>query len=491
MELQEYLKIWRRSWVLIIALILVTTSASAVWTLRQTPIYKSTSQLYVSVDSGGVSLDSAEKFTSAVRKAVNSYQEIIGSPIVMDVVSEELGGKLSPSQLEARVSASSSDNNFLMDVSAKDADPELAAQIANITSRVFANVVTNQLERSSGAASARLQVSVVRPAQVPSAPISPNPKRNLGFGFMLGLVIGLGGSVLQTVLDTRIRSREDVADITSDPVLGRIAFDPTARTHPLLVYDDPTSARAEAFRLFRTNLQYLRVEGSPHSFVITSAGPTEGKSTAAANLAIAIAQAGSTVCLVDGDLRRPSISHLMGIEGGIGVTDVLIGRASLVDVLQEWGLANLTVLPAGHRPPNPSELLGSQEMEELLGWLKAQFDYVIIDAPPILSVTDPALLAKEVGGALVVVAVGKTQKDGLRDALETMSTIDAHVLGIVLTMVPTKGPHSYSYYQYDYGSEQSRGGGPQAQRGRHREKNSAPARPVQQVVSSILNREAA
>ena len=313
-------------------------------------------------------------------------------------------------------------------------------------------MVTNQLERPSEGAPARVQVDVVQPAQVPGGAISPNVTRNLALGFMLGLMLGLGLAVLRSVLDTKIRTRQDVASITDDPVLGRIVFDPDAATRPLLVQDDPTSPRAEAFRAFRTNLQFLKVEGNPRSFVFTSAGPSEGKSTTAANLAIAIAQAGSTVCLVDGDLRKPRVADLMGVEGAVGVTDILIGRVTLAEALQGWGQPNLVVLPAGHRPPNPSELLGSQEMGDLISNLKAQFDYVIVDAPPVLVVTDAALIAKDVGGALMVTAVGEARKDALSDALGTMERIDARVLGIVMTKVPTKGDDSYAYAAYTYGS---------------------------------------
>ena len=452
MELQDYLRIFRKNWVLILVSTLIITGAAAAWSMIQTPKYQATSQLYVSVRTGDASVGDLSQGTNFVRSAVTSYVDVVGTAIVMDQVSEELGGALSPAELASAVSASSPTNTVLINISATDSDPEQAALVANTTSAVFADVVTNQLERPSEGAPARVQVDVVQPAQVPGGAISPNVTRNLALGFMLGLMLGLGLAVLRSVLDTKIRTRQDVASITDDPVLGRIVFDPDSTTRPLLVQDDPTSPRAEAFRAFRTNLQFLKVEGNPRSFVFTSAGPSEGKSTTAANLAIAIAQAGSTVCLVDGDLRKPRIADLMGVEGAVGVTDILIGRVTLAEALQGWGQPNLVVLPAGHRPPNPSELLGSQEMGDLISNLRAQFDYVIVDAPPVLVVTDAALIAKDVGGALMVTAVGEARKDALSDALGTMERIDARVLGIVMTMVPTKGADSYGYAAYTYGS---------------------------------------
>lgn len=457
LELQDYLRIFRKSWVLILASTMIVTGLSAVWSMMQTPSYKATAQLYVSVRTGDTSVGEMQQGTSYARQAVTSYVDVVDTSIVMDKVSAELGGSPTASELARSVSASSPTNTVLINISAVSHDPEEASLIANTTSSVFSDVVTNQLERPSEGAPARVQVDVVQPARVPGAAESPNVKRNLSLGFLLGLFLGLGLAVLRSVLDTRIRTRADVGTITHDPVLGSIIFDPGSSTRPLLIQDDPTSPRAEAFRSFRTNLQYLRVEGNPRSFVFTSSGPGEGKSTTAANLAIAIAQAGSTVCLVDGDLRKPRVADLMGVEGGVGVADVLIGRVSLGDALQGWGEPNLFVLPAGHRPPNPSELLGSSEMQQLLNQLKGQFDYVIVDAPPLLAVTDAALIAKEVGGALMVAASGRVRKEHFREALVAMERIDARVLGVVMTMVPVSGADAYGYTSYTYGSPEHHG----------------------------------
>lgn len=455
LELQDYLRIWRKNWVLIAVVTLVATALAAAWTMTRTPVFQAKSQLYVSVRAGEGSISELQQGTSFARQAVTSYVDVVTTAIVMDQVSAELGGTPKASELAAQVSASSPTNTVLINIAASDSDPVVAAEIANVTSAVFADVVTNQLETPDAGAPARVRIDVVQPAQVPSSPVSPNVQRTVMLGFLLGLMAGLAIAVLRDVMDTRIRTRESVASITNDPVLGRIVYDPDATERPLIVLDDPTSPRSEAFRTLRTNLQFLRVEGNPHSFVITSSGPSEGKSTTAANLAISIAEAGSSVCIVDADLRKPRISEIFAIEGAVGVTDVLIGRVTLDRALQTWGNPNLYILPAGHRPPNPSELLGSTEMADLLRVLQQQFDYVIVDAPPVLAVTDAALVSKHVGGALMIAAVGRTRKDGLRDALQAMERIDARVLGIVMTMVPVKGPDGYGYAAYTYGDAHS------------------------------------
>lgn len=451
MELQDYLRIWRKNWILIVVTTLVITALSAAWSLTRTPEYQAQTRLYVSVRTGEASIGDLQQGTTYARQAVTSYVDIVSTSIVMDKVSEEIGDVLTPAQLSSRVSASSPSNTVLIDISVTDDDPSLAAEIANTTAAVFSDVVTNQLEKPSEGSPARVQIDVVQPAKVPSSPVSPNVTRNLALGFLLGLMLGLAAAVLRTVLDVRVNSKSDVAQITDLPVLGRIIRDPKVATRPLTVQDNPGGPRAEAFRQLRTNLQFLRVEGNPHSFVITSAGAGEGKSTTAANLAIALAETSVSVCLVDGDLRKPRIAELFGIEGGVGLTDVIIGRANLGDAVQKWGRDRLFILPSGRHAPNPSELLGSKEMATLLNELTSSFDYVIVDAPPVLLVTDAALVSKSVGGALMVVAAGKTRKPEFEAALGTLHTIDARMLGIILTMVPEKGPDSYGYSTYSYG----------------------------------------
>jgi len=258
--------------------------------------------------------------------------------------------------------------------------------------------------------------------------------------------------VLRTVLDTRIHSLHDIATVTEAPVLGGIAFDPDAKARPLIVHADPRNPRAESFRSLRTNVQFLNVEGGSSRYVVTSSGPGEGKSTTTANLAISLAETGARVALIDGDLRLPKVADYMGIEGAVGLTDVLIGRVELVDAMQKWGRGNLFVLPAGRIPPNPAELLGSTAMDRVLAALSEHFDYVLIDSPPLLLVTDAAVLTKKATGALLVTASGATKRPELQGAVSSLDRAGADLLGIVVTMLPTKGPDSYGYGTYVYGA---------------------------------------
>lgn len=341
----------------------------------------------------------------------------------------------------------------MINIRVTDADPHQAVRIADTTSAVLADVIVNNLEQTSEGAPTRVHVDVVQPAELPESPASPKVPMNLLIGLACGVLLGVAAALLRNTLDTKVRSKADLTNITSMPLIGAIRKDSEAGTRPLIAQIDPRSPLVEAYRSMRTNLQYLGVateEGKAKSVVITSAGPAEGKSTTAANLAIVMSDTGARVALVDADLRKPTIARTMGIEGAVGLSDVLIGRTPLKDAIQSWGRRGLSVLPAGPIPPNPSELLGAPVMRKVLSELVESFDYVIIDAPPVLAVTDAAILSRDTGGAIMVAAAGKVSKAQLASALESIKTVDGHVMGVVMTMVPTRGPdaHGYGVYQY-------------------------------------------
>ncbi|MDD9206144.1 CpsD/CapB family tyrosine-protein kinase, partial [Georgenia sp. 10Sc9-8] len=194
----------------------------------------------------------------------------------------------------------------------------------------------------------------------------------------------------------------------------------------------------EAVRRLRTNLQYANLSDQNSSFLVTSSISGEGKSMTSVNLAIALADTGARTVLVDADLRRPSVADYLGLEGEAGLTTVLVGRAELGDVLQEWSEGGIAVLAAGHLPPNPAEMLGSREMSELLSELTASYDAVVIDSPPLLPVTDAALLSKLVSGTLLLAGTDRVRKAELTASLEALDAVDARILGIVLNRVERK-----------------------------------------------------
>ncbi|MCC4249441.1 polysaccharide biosynthesis tyrosine autokinase [Microbacterium testaceum] len=440
MELSDNIRILRKNWLVIVALTILGIGGMLAYTSTRTPIYQSSSTVFVSTQGGSTTaeLQQGSSFTQA---RINTYVGLVNTPVVLDPVARELGLQETGAQLSSRVKASAALNSTLITIVVEDADAALAAEIANAVAQSLAAVVP-QLEPEADDGSSPVRLSRVRDAQAADRPSSPNMPLNLTLGTLIGLAAGIGTAVLRTALDNRVRTPRDVERVTGAPGIGAIAFDKRAKERPLIVHADPLSTRAESFRALRTNLQFLDV-GERSSFVVTSSIPTEGKSTTAINLAIALADAGKRVALVDTDLRKPKVAEYLGIEGGAGLTDVLIGRAQVNEVMLPWGGRSFYVLPAGKIPPNPSELLGSARMNALLEMLERDFDVVLCDAPPLLPVTDAAVLARTTSGALMVVAAGRTTKHQLTGASEALATAGAKLAGFIMCMVPTRGPDSY------------------------------------------------
>jgi len=448
MELSDYLRILRKNWLVIVVLTLVGLGAAAAYSLTRTPEFESSSTVFVSTQGSTVQeLQQGSSFTQA---RINTYVGLATAPVVLNPVIAELGLDVTARTLAESVSVAAPLNSTLITVTVTDPDPVMAADIANAIAASLATAVP-QLEPESADGTSPVRLTRVSDAQPALSPSSPNVPLNLALGVLVGLALGIGVAVLRTVLDNKVRNPRDAEQITAAPSIGAIAYDPKAKDRPLIVHADPLSPRAESFRALRTNLQFLDMGGRA-SFVITSSIPSEGKSTTTINLAIALADAGKRVALLDTDLRKPKVAEYLGIEGGVGLTDVLIGRARVGDVMLPWGGRSLFVLPAGKVPPNPSELLGSDQMATLLEVLERDFDVVLCDAPPLLPVTDAAILARATSGALLIIAAGKTTKHQLTGAAEALQTVGAKLAGFVMSMGPTRGADSYySAYGYGYG----------------------------------------
>lgn len=453
MELRDYLRVLHKHWALILIVTLLGVAAAAGASILMKPKFEANTQLYVSVRGESQGVGDLAQGSTLARQSVSTYATVVKTESVLGPVIKKLGLDMTSEALSEQVQASAPLNQSIVQIAVTGDDAVETAEIANAVGQSLKTVVEEQLEASSEEGQPSLvSLNTVQPAAIPESPISPRVPLNLALGALLGLALGLGIAMLRSVLDTRIHSAHDVEQATEAPLLGGITFDPDASKRPLIVHADPRSPRAESFRILRTNLQFLAVSDTSElkgrSFVISSAGLGEGKSTTAANLAIALSQSGLRVALVDGDLRLPKVAEYMGLEGGAGLTDVLIGRAEITEVLQRWGRDQLFVLPAGKVPPNPSELLGSKAMDELLKQMMGHFDYVIVDAPPLLLVTDAAVLSKRSNGVLLVAASGSTKKAELASAVRSLSAAGGTLQGVIVTMLPTKGPDSYGYGAY-------------------------------------------
>lgn len=437
---------------MVTAFVVLATATGVAVTALSTRIYQADVEVFVSLRDGGSGTTSnAYQGNLFSQERVKSYAKIANSPAVTGAVIKQLGLNLTPGQLAGRITATAPTDTVLVDITVKDPSAARARDVANSTATQFAKVVGN-LERPTAGQPTPVAITVVRPATLPTTPVSPRPTVNVALGLLLGLALGVGIALLRETLDTSIKSSEDLQKLTGSSALGVISFDSQAQKNPLVSQLDSRTGRGEAFRTLRTNLRFVDVDNPPRTVVITSSVASEGKSTTSCNLAITLASAGVRVILVEGDLRRPRVADYMGLEGAVGLTDVLIGRARLDDVLQPWGASKLAVLTSGALPPNPSELLSSSQMSELLTGLKTRADIVLIDAPPLLPVTDAAILGRGCDGAILIVRQAKTTREQITRAMEALSSVGARVLGTVLNMAPTGGAHGYGY-GYGYASE--------------------------------------
>ena len=455
-DFQDYTRIIRKRWVTIVLTALLTLGLAALLTATATKKYAATTQFFVSISGAddGTQLQQGGTF---VQQRVKSYAELLKTPRVLDPVVEELGDGTTTEDLVELITVTTPPDTVMLEVSVTDPEPERAQEIATALGKAFPSVV-DELERPSDTSKrSPVKVSMVKPAQTDEDPVSPAPIRNLVLGLALGLVAGFGLALWRHQQDTTVRTGDDVEEITEQPVIGAVHFDPRAGKEPLIVETDPTSPRAEAFRAVRTNLMFVNAASHPRTIALTSSIPGEGKSTTIANLALTLAQAGSRVCLIEGDLRRPRLLEYLGLEGSAGITDVLIERATLDEVLQPYGEHGLDILGCGAIPPNPSELLASSAMSSVLADLSARYDYVLIDTPPVLPVTDAVILSTKVDGIMVLVGTTIVSKEQLSATLAALAAVENKVLGLVLNRVGTsKGERSGYYGYYDYSSDPAR-----------------------------------
>lgn len=457
MDLQQYLRILRKRWLGIAIITALAVAFAALLTLLSPKVYLAKTQSFVAIGGTVTNAQSNAAISGSnfALQRVRSYVDIVKSPEVLAPVIATTGVDMTVPELAARVSAVNPPATVLLNLSVQDNDPATAKELANATAVSFAEQI-ERLETPDGASGSPVKVTVTSPATQPSSPISPNSRVNLALGLILGLAAGVAWALLKEQLDTTIKGERDISEITGRTNLGMVLYDPDATTNPLVALNQQ-SLRSEGFRTVRTNIQYVDVDNPPRAIVITSSLPSEGKTTTSCNLAIALAQAGKKTCLVEADLRKPKVADYLGIDGGVGLVDLLTSTRDLDEVLIPWQRGLFSVIPSGPIPPNPSEILGSQQMAHLLESLREQFDVIVIDAPPLLPVTDAAVLAGSADGALLVTRFGRTTKEQLRKSVEVLDNVGARLLGTVLNFVPARGS-GYGYgsgygggYGYGYG----------------------------------------
>ena len=412
-------------------------------TTREPVLYSATSSGLVRVGQATTAGEEQGNASLAEDKA-NLYAFLVSTTPVAEQVVEDLGLDVPPSAIAGRFSASVDASVNSLTVSAIGTTPKEAQDLANA---VVGAVVVVAQEIETGEQNpkqpALTRIIPLEPAQLPGAPFTPDYQRAAMKGAIGGLGLAYAVLIARRLIDRRIRSTKHVEDATGASVLGIIPKDDALdRTHRGVRGD--LGRAAESFRQLRTNLRFVDVDNEPRRIVVTSALAGEGKSTVSANIARLVAQAGTPVLLIDADLRRPMIATTFEIDGAVGLTQALAGDVNVREVIVDSGLANLSLLPAGRIPPNPSELLGSLRMKQFIDDLAHDY-LVILDAPPLLPVTDAGLLSAFCDGALLVQAAGKTQIEQSQQCRRILDQVGSRLLGVVLNKAPVKGASAIAY----------------------------------------------
>lgn len=457
MTLQSYLRILAERWKVIALFVIAATGIAVLVTATTTKTYQSNVQLFVATTSD--TTNSAVQYQAAAftQTQVQTFSKIVASPEVLTSVKKDLHlqNLMSDNTLKGKISADAPAGQSIVNLHVTDGSPDRAQQIATSVATAFIKTVEGYYaDKSNPTAPKPVRLYVTSPASHPGSPSSPKPVLNISLGVLLGLLVGIGVAVARDILDNRIKDTDTLSKAAEAPAMGVVVEDPTANRHPIATRAGTRNQRAENFRQLRANLQFANVDEHPRIIAITSSIPSEGKTMVAMNLASTLAEAGFTVCLIDADLRRPTIAKAMGLASPVGLTSVLINQIDLIEALQSAG-SNLYVLSSGPTPPNPSEVLASSYVRDVVRSLLDKVDYVILDTAPLLPVADGSEVAALADGTLLVARHKLTTDSQVKRAAASLARVDAKLVGVVLNRVPGRRNSEYAYTYYRAEPEQA------------------------------------
>lgn len=443
MGARDFLTVIRKYWLLVAVCTLLGGLVAGLLSTSATPMFRSKASLYFSLQFGESAGD-LNQGSTYTQNQMQSFAQLATSSIVLEPVVERLELGTTPADLARALEATTPDDTSVLEVTMESDSADEAAAVANAVAQQLSTTVA-RLAPQNAEGDATVEATVIDPAEPPQFQFAPNTRRNVAGGLIGGALLGALLAAAWSRLDTRVRTTDDLAEVTDIPLIGTITRYPRKQPAGLVMQADPQGPVAELYRRIRTNLRFLAVDQEALSLLVTSTAPGEGKSTTAANLAVALAESDLKVLLIDADLRRPAVGRYLEIEDAAGLTTVLIGRADVEDVTQQWGAAGLEVLPAGEIPPNPSELLASRAMESLVAAVRERYDVVLVDCAPVSLVADASILAPLVTGTIVVADASSVRRRPLTDAIEALTRSGAQIVGVVLNKVAGKPGTGYGY----------------------------------------------
>lgn len=448
MTILDLVRIMRSNIKLLLAATLLGTLLAAAYTVTRPVQYTTGSSVQV-IGGNSQDMNSASISEQLATSRAGYYAKLMSSEGVARRIVEQSKGTLKAGDFA--VSGVSEDNSATVSITAVAPTPAKAQRAADLARSALAAEAKYIETLGSQSKSTIYEVFPLTTAAKPTTPSSPNWPMNLAAGALLGFLGGIAAVVLRKQLDSRVRHSDEVEKLTGAGVLGVIPKAKNLANERRGGLGD-LGTTAEAFRILRTNLRYVSTDQPPRSLVITSAVQGEGKSTIAANLARVLAAAGQSVVLVDTDLRRPAVHETFAVENLVGLTEVLTGQAALREVIQPGDHKNLGIITAGRIPPNPSELLGSRRMSAVIESLSERY-FVVLDAPPLLPVTDAGLLAVAADGAAVVYHHSHTHREQVALCTKILRQVGGRYFGSILNLTPPKsmGTTVYGYGAGNYG----------------------------------------
>lgn len=432
----------------------VIVAGVCAYTFTRTPMYTASAQLFATYRNTAADSSNANSYNagaSYISSQIATYPDLVKTEAVLQPVIDDLGLDTSVGALSRQVSASNPTDTMMLKVSVSDADPEMAAKIANAASASLRDQITGSLYSEGGSELiSPVNLAIVQKAGTPGSPSSPNVKMNLAVGLAGGLVMGVIAAVLKDLLDRRVRTVADVQAIAETPILGTLTQGDVFTEKAPVMVGHASSREAEDLRRLRTNLTFMENgEGLSNVIVVTSSSPSEGKTTTSSNLAVAFAENGAKVLLIDADVRNPSIAKSLDVENSVGLTHLVSGEVSSRDAIQKYWKSNLHVLTSGQQTLNPSVLLNSMAMKALIHQVADSYDHVIIDTAPMQVSNDAAVFAKEGAQLLMVAGLGVVEKRRLTATMDELETLDIEPVGMVLNFAEQeKAKDSYYYYYY-------------------------------------------
>ncbi|WP_052459711.1 CpsD/CapB family tyrosine-protein kinase [Tessaracoccus massiliensis] len=488
MTLIDLVRLLRKNFLILLLCAALGVGLAAAWTLTRPAVY-TTSAVGLVVAGDTQNLGNATFGDAVAQQRAAAYAALVNTRAVGDRAAEILAAMPEQPAMASYTASVDAAPAFIRVTATADnglsaqatADAVLQGLIDEaLRLETYSQTQTMENPPEDPTSLTALHIMPYETASLPTVPQQADLTRNLLVGLLAGLALGVGVAIMRRQLDIRVRTQTDVEELTGHAVLGIVPETKEMRRESK-GGGLATGAAAEALRKLRTNLRFVQVDNPPRAIVITSANPAEGKSTVAANLARLLAQAEQRTVIVDADLRRPTQAKHFGLDGSVGLSQVLAGDVPVRDALQATETPLLQLLPAGRIPPNPSELVGSRHMAAMIRELSKDA-MVIIDAPPLLPVTDAGLLAAAADGAILVVRVGKTFKEQVQLATKMLHQVDAKLLGSVMNLASRTAMgevvygygRSYGYsstYQY-YGE----GDGKKGRRSKQKKSKAAPAR---------------